>query len=169
MNNEKIGKGDSGITNTKNNKILSKDTSIIEFIGQLDSLNAMTGWANVLCNCKILYIFQKSLLKIGGYIEDLEIISDFLKNQIIQFETFVHDLYLPKIYNFVIPANDELSTRLHIVRTEIRKTERFAVKLDLPKILIAYLNRASTLLFALARKAMLDSTGKEIFWKNDDF
>lgn len=166
---KKIRKGDLGITNTKNNKILSKDMDIIEFIGQLDTLNAMTGWANVLCNYEILYTFQKSLLKIGGYIEDLELISDFLKTQIIQFETFVHDLYLPKIYNFVIPTTDELSTRLHIVRTEIRTIERFAVKLNLSTVLISYLNRASTLFFALSRKAMLDSNGKEIFWKDDDF
>ena len=42
-----------------------------------------------------------------------------------------------------------------------------AVLLKLPEFLIMYLNRSSTLLFALARKAMLDTNQEEILWKND--
>ncbi len=67
---------------------------------------------------------------------------------------------------FVIPGGTELSARLDVARTVLRRAERETVALKLADGLaddtvIRYLNRAADLLFAVARYA--DETEPEIF------
>ena len=67
---------------------------------------------------------------------------------------------------FVIPGGTELSARLDLARTAIRRAERRVVDLqlagDLPNEgVLSYLNRASDALFAMARYA--DESEPELF------
>lgn len=67
---------------------------------------------------------------------------------------------------FVIPGGTELSARLDVARTVLRRAERETVALKLAggladDTVIRYLNRAADLLFAVARYA--DETEPEIF------
>jgi cob(I)alamin adenosyltransferase len=67
---------------------------------------------------------------------------------------------------FVIPGGTELSARLDLARTALRRAERRVVGLresgDLPDdSVLSYLNRASDLLFAMARYA--DEPDPELF------
>lgn len=63
---------------------------------------------------------------------------------------------------FIIPGGTELSARIDVARTVIRRAERSVVELDaispLPdRTVLAYLNRCSDLLFTLARFTDEDS------------
>lgn len=63
---------------------------------------------------------------------------------------------------FVIPGGTDLSARLDVARTAVRRAERRVVDLqlagDLPDdTLLRYLNRASDALFAMARYADVDN------------
>ena len=67
---------------------------------------------------------------------------------------------------FVIPGGSELSARLDVARTALRRAERRVVDLriagELPEdTVLAYLNRASDLAFAMARYA--DDPDPELF------
>jgi cob(I)alamin adenosyltransferase len=67
---------------------------------------------------------------------------------------------------FVIPGGTELSARLDVARTAVRRAERRVVALkdadDLPdEIVVTYLNRLSDALFAMARFA--DEPEPELF------
>jgi len=59
--------------------------------------------------------------------------------------------------NFVLPGGSEAASRLHAARTVCRRAERAVVALagaqTVGPLAVAYLNRLSDLLFALARRA----------------
>ena len=79
------------------------------------------------------------------------------------------DRYMSRVElppKFVIPGGTELSARLDLARTAIRRAERRVVRLklagDLPdETVLRYLNRASDALFAMARYA--DEPEPELF------
>jgi cob(I)alamin adenosyltransferase len=52
---------------------------------------------------------------------------------------------------FVIPGGTELSARLDVARTLIRRAERRSVDLEVRPELLTYLNRASDAVYAMAR------------------
>ena len=63
---------------------------------------------------------------------------------------------------FVIPGGTELSARLDVARSSLRRAERRVSELDdVTDTLVAYLNRASDALFAMARAA--DEPEPELF------
>jgi cob(I)alamin adenosyltransferase len=63
---------------------------------------------------------------------------------------------------FVIPGGTELSARLDLARSSLRRAERRVSELDdVTDTLLAYLNRASDALFAMARAA--DEPEPELF------
>jgi cob(I)alamin adenosyltransferase len=69
---------------------------------------------------------------------------------------------------FMLPGCDETSARLHVARTVVRRAERAAARLDSrepvdPQVL-AFLNRASDLLYAAAR---FSGAGNECPWRPD--
>jgi cob(I)alamin adenosyltransferase len=83
-------------------------------------------------------------------VDALEARIDFYKEQ----------LDLPP--KFIIPGGTELSARIDVARTVVRRAERSVVALDAAdrfpdSTVIAYINRCSDLLFALARFTDEDS------------
>jgi cob(I)alamin adenosyltransferase len=79
------------------------------------------------------------------------------------------DGYMDRVHlppKFVLPGGTELSARLDVARTSIRRAERRVVELklagDLPDdTVLHYLNRASDLVYAMARYA--DEPDPELF------
>jgi cob(I)alamin adenosyltransferase len=64
------------------------------------------------------------------------------------------DRYMDRVHlppKFVIPGGTELSARLDVARTAIRRAERRAVELEVRQQLLTYLNRASDTVYAIAR------------------
>lgn len=111
-----------------------------------------------------LFIIQAEVAALGfGYPKSPKITDDkikYLEDVILKVDSIV-----PKIEKFIIPGGSELAARLDISRTEARKVERLAKKYSEEKTLSApllkFLNRLSSLLFALARYANYESGEKE--------
>jgi cob(I)alamin adenosyltransferase len=164
-------KGDSGSTKVFNSKPgvrISKSSCQTETLGALDELNSFLGLIKVkisglewsvgkkkpaaiihwIQNC--LFIIQAEIAgadkKIGkGKVDELEKIIDVIEKE------------LPPIKTFFISGSTELSALLDIARTLARKAERRVVggaersEFKIGKLTLAYLNRLSSLLYALAR------------------
>ncbi|HVB20181.1 MAG TPA: cob(I)yrinic acid a,c-diamide adenosyltransferase [Candidatus Paceibacterota bacterium] len=160
------GKGDMGTTTTFgcDQQRISKSSELPEALGALDELNAFLGFvkmraevephiADVLREVQEkLFIIQAEVAgadkKVGeGSVKDLEKIVNNIEREI------------PKLKGFSIAGGTELSALLDVARTIARRAERriIAVKelglRELTPETLAYLNRLSSLLFALARLA----------------
>jgi cob(I)alamin adenosyltransferase len=64
------------------------------------------------------------------------------------------DRYMDRVHlppKFVIPGGTELSARLDVARTAIRRAERRVVELEIGGPVLTYLNRASDAVYAIAR------------------
>lgn len=64
------------------------------------------------------------------------------------------DRYMERVNlppKFVIPGGTELSARLDVARTAVRRAERRVVELDAVELPLTYLNRASDTVYAMAR------------------
>jgi len=77
---------------------------------------------------------------------------------------------LGELTHFVLLGGCELACRLHVARAVCRRAERDVVALasagpNVPPIALAYLNRLSDLLFALARRANADAGIRENTWR----
>jgi cob(I)alamin adenosyltransferase len=69
---------------------------------------------------------------------------------------------------FIVPGGTPKSAALHVARTVCRRAERHVVTLqrdvDLPGLVVIYLNRLSDLLFTLARLANKRAGAGEVTW-----
>lgn len=158
-------RGDKGIS-IMGNRRLSKDDLIFEVLGSLDELNSWLG----VCQSKsgkfreieqILLEIQESIFLIQAEIGCLgmkQLPRKVLeKDSVVKLEKVVENFgsKIPEITKFVISGGDELSASLDYARTLVRNAERKIVKYaknnkTRPEI-IEYINRLSSLLFALAR------------------
>lgn len=176
------GKGDAGESDINARKI-SKTNPAVQFLGALDELNSFVGFAKA--GAKIF--FRTGKIKIADELhqiqEDLFIIqAEVAKNafgydkapilneeKIKKLETLIAaiDAELPPLKNFVIPGSSEPSVRLDIARATARRVERsakeYAEEKDviLSPVILQYMNRLSSVLFALARYANHLSGEKE--------
>jgi len=162
------GKGDKGKSRI-GPKNLPKDDVVFGFLGELDELNCLLG----LCRTYIrgnrrlkdlvpilggiqdaLFGVQAEVASIGGgYEPRVKIGADKIKAM----EEVINsiNLELPSIRNFVIPGGSKLSSQIDLARAVARRVERTAVAFSKMKKLrpelMQFLNRISSLLFALAR------------------
>ena len=69
---------------------------------------------------------------------------------------------------FIVPGGTPKAAALHVARTVCRRAERRVVTLqrdvEIPNIVVIYLNRLSDLLFSLARVANARSGSGEVTW-----
>ena len=75
---------------------------------------------------------------------------------------------LDPLTSFIIPGGTPKAAALHVARTVCRRAERRVVHLtaeiDLPTMVVVYLNRLSDLLFMLARVANKRAGAGEVTW-----
>ena len=160
------GKGDSGTTTAFgcDQKRISKSSELPEALGALDELNAFLGFvkmrsvneariANALRDAQeTLFIIQAEVAgadkKVGeGAVKDVEKLVNDIEKEI------------PKLKGFSVAGGTELSASLDVARTLARRAERRVIAVkelglrELGNETMAYLNRLSSLLFALARLA----------------
>jgi cob(I)alamin adenosyltransferase len=76
---------------------------------------------------------------------------------------------LPELKSFVLPGGTEAAARLHVARTVARRAELLALEADAGQsvnpLALVYLNRASDLLFILARSANAQAGAAEPLWR----
>lgn len=157
------GKGDDGTTKTlDSDKRISKSSSIAEVLGSLDELNSFLGLVKVKSDDS--FVIGDNKIK--------DIIEDIQQNLfIIQAETAGFNMTLeesklrdcekhieeiekklPPITTFFISGGTEIASLFDIARTLARKAERRVIAGGKVGIWsLAYLNRLSSILYALAR------------------
>ena len=168
------GKGDKGTTKVLDSKErFSKGSDMAEALGSLDELNSFLG----LCKFKarqmqeegvtlrkregktseILHEVQENLFIIQAQVAGAD--KKITKIKLTKIEKIINliEKEIPPIKNFSIAGGSELSALLDIARTIARRAERRTVLIKelglrkLPGHALPYLNRLSSLLFALAR------------------
>ena len=158
------GKGDDGTTKTFGccDQRISKSSAITEALGALDEINSFLGVVKVSAHvdalAEILADVQQNLFIVQAEIAgaDKHIVSEKVR----EMEGIINTIEaeLPPIKNFFISGGTELAALLDFARTLARRAERRVVsvteegKVAIGKYTIAYLNRLSSLLYALARQ-----------------
>ena len=160
------GKGDKGTTTAFgcNQQRISKSSELPEALGSLDELNAFLGFVKMRSAGEtritealrdaqeVLFIIQAEVAgankSVGeGVVKNIENIVNAIEKEI------------PKLKGFSIAGGTELSALLNVARTLARRAERRVIAVkelglrELTPETLAYLNRLSSLLFALARLA----------------
>lgn len=155
--------GDKGKTTIIGQRV-PKDVPVIEALGTLDELNA---WLGV---CKAVCMYQlPSHQRISDYVtamqHDLFIIQAELAgagnvigiDKVNNLEKIINDIEieLPQRDSFCLPGGTKLSAHLDYARTVARRAERKVVaysrqhKVD--DTTLAYMNRISSAIYAMAR------------------
>ena len=175
-------KGDSGTTKTfACDQRISKSSIVAEALGALDEVNSFLGLARARTKGKVFDIkgeqikFSDIILEVQQnlFIVQAEVAGATLSidaEKVNRVEKIVDGIekVLPPIKTFFISGASEDGAVLDIVRTLVRRAERRVVeaqeegKIKISKETLAYLNRLSSLLYALARIASHQEGEEEI-------
>lgn len=159
--------GDSGTTLSTDGKRVPKDDLLIDFVGQLDELNAHVGLLITLTEEEDLKLFlrsiQTALFDIGGAVCHPEPMIQTLEQAIDRMQAEI-----PQLHCFVYPGTCTLEAQCHVCRTVCRRAERAYVRLarerdTLPSVL-QLLNRLSDYFFVLSRKVSHNAGKEEKTW-----
>lgn len=158
-------KGDNGTSGLFDSKDrLPKDSPIYEVLGSLDELNSLLGVCRVKSKHKtkstipiadILYQAQQTLFIIQAQLAGADKSINGL--EIAHLESSIYEIenILTPIHSFIIPGGTELSGMLDLARSVCRRAERRMISLANTSAIspetLTYLNRLSSLLYALAR------------------
>jgi cob(I)alamin adenosyltransferase len=174
--------GDAGQTGLFGGGKVSKDDARVEAYGEVDELNAFIGVARAVEVMpridEVLVPIQRDLFSIGALLAtpNLEKMHDHLtKAQIdderirgLEHEIDSCDRELEPLKAFILPGGSQKAAALHVARTVCRRAERRVIHLqhsvEIPQIVIIYLNRLSDLLFTLARVANVRGGAGEVTW-----
>jgi len=175
------GKGDTGTTTTFgpdasnrgsdpagrwscNQQRISKSSEVPEALGALDELNAFLGLVKMRAADSeriggIVHEVQETLFIIQAEVADAD--KRVREDAVKKIEKLVNEIEkeIPPVKGFSIAGGTELSALLDVARTLARRAERRVIAVqemhlrELSPATMAYLNRLSSLLFALARLA----------------
>ncbi|MFZ1019988.1 MAG: cob(I)yrinic acid a,c-diamide adenosyltransferase [Minisyncoccia bacterium] len=164
-------KGDNGTTKTFGcDQRISKSSVVAEALGSLDEINSFLGVARAKTqdlNFKIKnkeIEFAKIILEVQQnlFITQAEVAGSTMsidKEKILKVEKIVDEIekVLPPIKSFFLSGATEISASFDFARTLARRAERRVVaakeegKISVSPETMQYLNRLSSLLYALAR------------------
>src|SRR3989344_7447707 len=173
------GKGDKGKSYV-GKKSVSKTCLEIEALGQLDELNSMLG---VLKSQKIskglkkiLHETQESLFTIQSHVAAIMLdskfkVPKFQVHKVREIEKIIDEIEnkLPPLKKFIISGANQTSAWLDLLRAKSRNVERSVLKIKkierLSQDIESYLNRLSSLFFALARQEAKNQKEKNPSYK----
>ena len=170
--------GDKGMTRLGTNEIVSKSSLEVHILGDLDELSSVLGMVKVAGQTKELKSnienIQNDLFNIGGEVALGNSGDELLKEDridILEKEIENINENLPPLKEFLLPGENELSSKIHHSRSVCRRAERSLVALMEKKsyrhIWIQYLNRLSDYLFVLARQSGKCEGQSERMWKRE--
>jgi cob(I)alamin adenosyltransferase len=159
------GKGDGGTTKVFgcDQERISKSSELPEALGALDELNAYLGYVKARCDIEriktIVHDTQETLFIVQAETAGAD--KKVKEGTVAAISEMVHSIEkeIPPINAFSISGGTELSALLDVARTLSRRAERRLVAVkdaglrDFSSETTAYMNRLSSLLFALARLA----------------
>ena len=182
--------GDRGDTGLFGGGRVGKDDVRVDAYGEVDELNAVVGLARAADGGArgasapldeldaLLEQIQRDLFAIGALLAtpDLEKMRRQLDKaqlddrRIAELEAAIDeaDARLEPLKAFILPGGTPKAAALHVARTVCRRAERRVVHLarevELPEIVVVYLNRLSDLLFTLARLANRLAGAPDVEW-----
>ena len=174
--------GDAGHTGLFGGGRVPKDDPRVEAYGDVDELNAVIGMARAIEPLprvdEVLVPMQRDLFSIGALLAtpNLEKMHNHLAKaniddrRIRELEQLIDDCDrdLEPLRAFIIPGGSRKGAMLHVARTVCRRAERRVVHLqhevEIPQLVVVYLNRLSDLLFTLARLANVVTGAGEVTW-----
>jgi cob(I)alamin adenosyltransferase len=169
------GKGDDGTTKTFNcppGKRISKSSAIAEALGSMDEVNSFLGLCKVKSEEKklsfqgisfesIVHEIQQNLFIVQAELAGAD--KSIEKEKVSKMEDLINEIEkeLPPINSFFISGGTELAAIFDVSRTLARRAERRVVAVqeslreeenrEIGEYTRAYLNRLSSMLYALAR------------------
>ena len=174
--------GDEGATGLFGGGRVGKDHPRVEAYGDVDELNATLGMARSVELMpridEVLVPLQRDLFSIGALLAtpDLDKMHEQLAKARIDDERIAEleraidacDRELEPLRSFILPGGTPKSAALHVARTVCRRAERRVIALqreiEIPQLVVIYLNRLSDLLFMLARLANRRAGAGEVTW-----
>lgn len=174
--------GDKGDTGLFGGGRVGKDHPRVEAYGDVDELNAAIGVARSAEALprvdEVLVPIQRDLFGIGAMLAtpNLEKMREQLlkarvdDGRIAELESAIDacENELEALRSFILPGGSAKAAALHVARTVCRRAERRVVHLqreiEIPDVVVRYLNRLSDLLFMLARVANKESGRGEVTW-----
>lgn len=171
--------GDGGKTRLGNGKEVTKSDLRIRCIGLIDELNSFIGHSKVILDNGEIFSniekIQNQLLNLGGELSMPGKNLELIKKETISFLDDIINTYnneLPPLKEFILPGDDEFSSRLHLARSVCRRAETKITELyekeSGNKLWIQYLNRLSDYLFVTARFHLFKSEITEKQWNRID-
>lgn len=168
------GKGDAGTTKIfDSNHRISKYSSVIKALGAMDEINSFLGLCKVRGDqhdgvadtrysrsfAAVLHDVQEHLFIIQAELAGAD--KHMSQEKVDEMSALIDRIEkeLPEITTFFIPGGTELAAMLDVARTQSRRAERLVVAVsdegavDIGDETLAYMNRLSSLLYALARLA----------------
>lgn len=168
-------KGDKGVSNLWGcDEKLLKDSPLAEALGTVDEVNSLLGLCKI--KAKGLNFGGKTLPDIVGDIQnDLFVVQAELggapkhieKEDIEKIEKIIDGIEqsLPPVHSFFVAGGSEASALFDFARAVSRRAERDVVAVSRERKIsentVAYMNRLSSILYALARLANNASGEKE--------
>jgi cob(I)alamin adenosyltransferase len=174
--------GDRGDTGLFGGGRVGKDHPRVDAYGDVDELNAVLGMARAAEMMprvdEVLVPVQRDLFGIGALLAtpDLDKMHQQLTKarideaRIAELERAIDDgeRELEPLKAFIVPGGTPKAAALHVARTVCRRAERKVVHLqrevEIPELVVVYLNRLSDLLFVLARVANKRAGAGEVTW-----
>ena len=173
--------GDKGETGLGDGSRISKTSTRIHVIGEVDEVNS---WVGVLAaeldsnnpHQKILSQVQHDLFDLGGelcvpgYKALAASMLEGVENALVDINEA-----LPPLKDFILPGGSKAASYCHMVRTVCRRAERAIVELSneeeksgnpINPLAVQYLNRLSDFFFVLARDIARANGGQEVLWKS---
>jgi cob(I)alamin adenosyltransferase len=163
------GKGDDGKTQTYGcDQKLSKSSIVAEALGSLDEVNSFLGLCKtasekqsfVIYNKRfeaIIHSLQQTLFMVQAQVAGFEINIPEEKTKELESIINACEKEMPKIKTFFISGGTMLAAKFDFARTIARRAERCVVavaeegKVKIQPTTLAFLNRLSSILYALAR------------------
>ena len=173
--------GDKGETGLGDGSRISKTSTRIHVIGEVDEVNS---WVGVLAaeldsnnpHQEILSQVQHDLFDLGGelcvpgYKALAASMLEGVENALVDINEA-----LPPLKDFILPGGSKAASYCHMVRTVCRRAERAIVELSneeeksgnpINPLAVQYLNRLSDFFFVLARDIARANGGQEVLWKS---
>lgn len=166
--------GDSGRAKLSSGRLAGKDNIAFEVSGSLDELNSMIGWSRAACDADELDTelkqIQNDIFELSGVITGWTE-SGFSSEHVSRLEYQIREMEakVSDTRKFVLPGGSEFASRLHVVRSTVRRVERRIAGLEeADKEVLRYINRLSDWFYLAARMANASSGCEEDFWCNPD-
>lgn len=176
--------GDTGDTGLFGGGRVPKSHPRVEAYGDVDELNATIGVARATGSPPdpqidaLLVRVQQDLFAIGALLatpdrERMRMHLDKAKidqERVAELERAIDaaDAELEPLRAFILPGGSPKAAALHVARTVCRRAERRIVditdEMEIPPLVIVYLNRLSDVLFTLARLANKRASAEETAW-----